>query len=238
MILSSLTTNTTTPFLLLVVAFLFHSCSVSSFTVESSRCRFLHHCRHHQDAKAAITAAIITAKSSKKPTTFFRGRYYPILILCATEAAADDETQQQEQQSTSSSSSFSNNDNNDSQSWKHKVLYKMSCLRQEAIDYAAQYDLGTYEATVYALFQALRLVQVPLGLSKAPPAQEAAQPILWRRDEIYEAMQILQDTTNNDTSCIIWSNFFTMTDLKKAVSDDFLDAARGSIDNRKGWKVT
>jgi hypothetical protein len=31
--------------------------------------------------------------------------------------------------------------------------------------------------------------------------------------------------------------FFTMQHLEKALEDDFLDAARGSTDNRKGWKV-
>ena len=31
--------------------------------------------------------------------------------------------------------------------------------------------------------------------------------------------------------------FFTIADLEQAVMDDFLDAARGSTDNRKGWTV-
>ena len=35
-----------------------------------------------------------------------------------------------------------------------------------------------------------------------------------------------------------FSGFFTFEDLKKALEDDFLDADRGSTDNRKGWNVS
>ena len=123
----------------------------------------------------------------------------------------------------------------------------MSSLRNEALDYAARFDLSSmYEATVYALFQALRLEQVPLGLQ--------GQPILWRRDEIEKAMRRRSmsplaagdDTTTAEEDTTLSSSspwrsagghFFTMQDLEQAVTDDFLDAARGSTDNRKGWKV-
>ncbi len=36
----------------------------------------------------------------------------------------------------------------------------------------------------------------------------------------------------------IFDGFFTFDDLVKALEDDFLDADRGSTDNRKGWKVS
>jgi hypothetical protein len=45
--------------------------------------------------------------------------------------------------------------------------------------------------------------------------------------------QVLMPPENS----VLFQNFFTMADLEKAVEDDFLDAARGSTDNRKGWKV-
>ena len=35
-----------------------------------------------------------------------------------------------------------------------------------------------------------------------------------------------------------WHGYFTMEDLETAVEEDFLDAARGSTDNRKGWQIT
>jgi hypothetical protein len=54
------------------------------------------------------------------------------------------------------------------------------------------------------------------------------------------AQQQPNDTTGTtavEVDAVVWDNFFTMRDLEKAVTDDFLDAARGSTDNRKGWKV-
>jgi hypothetical protein len=219
MILLSWTTLT-----LLAFFFLLHSFAVSSFTVgvgSSSRRR------RHRGVPAIVATTSTTAK-----TTFFR----PFTIICAT--VADDEIQQQQQQQQQSSSSSDISDEvYDDSPWKHKVLHKMSLLRQEAMDYAAaRYDdfqqSGYYEATVYALFSALRLEHVPLGLK--------GQPILWRREEIEKAMQMQPDTTDTNTDADTdssWSNFFTMGDLEKAVTDDFLDAARGSTDNRKGWKV-
>lgn len=216
-------TMTTTVTTLLVSCLLFPCSIVSSFTVvgsrNSHRRRLLHH-RH--DESASITTA--TAKTTIRPI---------IIILSAT--VADDETQQQQSSSSSTSSSVSDNEY-DSSPWKHKVLTKMSLLRKEAMDYATRYDLTFYEATVYALFQALRLVQVPLGLNK-----QGGQPIVWRRQEIVKAMQLPpQSDADAAAECGAaggWSNFFTMDDLEKAVKDDFLDAARGSTDNRKGWKV-
>ena len=35
-----------------------------------------------------------------------------------------------------------------------------------------------------------------------------------------------------------FEGFFTFDDLAQAVEDDFLDANRGSTDNRQGWKVS
>ena len=52
-------------------------------------------------------------------------------------------------------------------------------------------------------------------------------PFVLRHNEIQQALG--QETQ--------WPGFFRVTDLEKALDDDFLDAARGSTDNRKGWQV-
>jgi hypothetical protein len=102
-------------------------------------------------------------------------------------------------------------------SQENVLLRTMAALRQEAVDYAAMFGLSDAEAAFYAIFRSLR--QVPLGLHGAP--------CLLRDAQLRESLQ--QETA--------WKGFFTMEDLEKATSEDFLDAARGSTDNRKGWKV-
>jgi hypothetical protein len=100
------------------------------------------------------------------------------------------------------------------------VLKTMESLRVESKDYAETFGLSAAEAAFYGIFAALRKAHVPLGLK--------GQPFVLRHDQIVRAMQ--QET--------LWPGFFTMHDLEKALNDDFLDAARGSTDNRKAWTIT
>ena len=100
------------------------------------------------------------------------------------------------------------------------VLKTMCSLREESNDYAETFGLSQAEAAFYAFFAAIRHASVPLGLK--------GEPFVLRHDQVVQAMQ--QET--------FWPGFFTMDDLSKALSEDFLDAARGSTDNRKGWKIS
>jgi hypothetical protein len=59
-------------------------------------------------------------------------------------------------------------------------------------------------------------------------------PLVLRKAEIERAM--LAD--GELSSKTIFEKFFTMKDLEKALEDDFLDASRGSTDNRKGWSIS
>jgi hypothetical protein len=95
----------------------------------------------------------------------------------------------------------------------------MESSRDKALEFADMFALTPAEAAFYSLFAAIREA-VPLGLK--------GQPFVLRHAEIEKAMH--QESQ--------WPGFFTMKDLEKALSDDFLDAARGSTDNRKGWQIT
>ena len=97
------------------------------------------------------------------------------------------------------------------------VLLTMESLVPEANAYAESFGLGPAEAAFYNLFASLRRTPVPLGLKGAP--------FILRHDVLARIL---------DSG---FPGFFTMTDLEQAVTDDFLDAARGSTDNRKGWQV-
>jgi hypothetical protein len=100
------------------------------------------------------------------------------------------------------------------------VLQHLETWPAMANEYADSFGLGPAEAAFYGLFCALRQSQIPLGLH--------GQPMVWSHADIQAAWP--QPTH--------WPGFFTLQDLERAVSDDFLDAARGSTDNRKGWKVS
>ena len=100
------------------------------------------------------------------------------------------------------------------------VLKTMESLRDEANEYVESFDLTPTEAAMYAFFAAIREAKIPLGLK--------GRPFVLRHDQIVKALG--QDSG--------WPGFFTTQDLEKAVEDDFLDAARGSTDNRKGWTIT
>jgi hypothetical protein len=100
------------------------------------------------------------------------------------------------------------------------VLKTMEGFREESNEYADMFGLTLAEAAFYALFGSLRRAPVTLGLH--------GSPFCLRNDEIQKA---LQQETN-------WPGFFTMEHLEKAIDEDFLDAARGTTDNRKGWKIS
>ncbi len=82
-------------------------------------------------------------------------------------------------------------------------------------------DMTAPEVGFYALFTAVRQCAT-LGVRDG-------QPFCLRRKDVMKALDAHEHS--------IFAGFFTFDDLAKAVQDDFLDAARGSTDNRKGWKV-
>jgi len=64
-------------------------------------------------------------------------------------------------------------------------------------------------------------------------------PLVLRKAELERAM--LAETETESATKIkttIFEKSFTMKDLEKALEDDFLDASRGSTDNRKGWAIS
>lgn len=98
---------------------------------------------------------------------------------------------------------------------KGVVLEEWTSGKGAAEEYAEMFGLGQEEAGFYGLFEAMRKAGIAYGLK--------GHPFVLRKDEIADLSA--------------FDGFFTMKDLAKALDDDFLDAARGSTDNRKGWKV-
>ena len=86
-----------------------------------------------------------------------------------------------------------------------------------AQQWADMFGLGESERAFYALFDGIRK-EIPIGLR--------GKPFVLREDQIKDAVGVS------------FGGFFNFEDLEKAVNDDFLDAGRGTTDNRKGWKVS
>ena len=104
------------------------------------------------------------------------------------------------------------------------ITEEMQKVQQESIDYANSMDVASSCRDFdlfYALFRAIRNQRfVPLKIPFVL-RQDQVQSLTWSRDKTEQ-----------------WAaGFFSMEHLEHALEDDFLDAARGSTDNRKGWKV-
>ena len=88
---------------------------------------------------------------------------------------------------------------------------------------------GPVEVAAYQLFRSLRDLS-----SETPLLGMTGRPFVLRRSELESAWHHQQQQQTPPPSFV---NFFTMNDLQLALTDDFLDAARGSTDPRSGWKV-
>jgi hypothetical protein len=84
-------------------------------------------------------------------------------------------------------------------------------------EWADMFGFGSSERAFYALFEGIKK-SIPIGLR--------GKPFVLRRDQVQKAVGVS------------FGGFFNYQDLERAVNDDFLDAGRGTTDNRKGWKVS
>jgi hypothetical protein len=102
------------------------------------------------------------------------------------------------------------------------VLDQLSSLKEPSREYADMFGLDE-ESTIgfYGLFSAMRKSGMAWGFYGAP--------FVLKTSDIQQALGVEKSP---------FAGFFTMKELEQALNDDFLDAARGSTDNRKGWKVT
>lgn len=105
---------------------------------------------------------------------------------------------------------------------KNVVLDQWKNSVSTATDYAESFGFSHTEAGLFGLVHAMRTSGIAYGLK--------GFPFVLRKEEIESALQVAKDST-------LFDGFYTMSHLETALEEDFLDAARGSTDNRKGWKV-
>jgi hypothetical protein len=103
----------------------------------------------------------------------------------------------------------------------------------------------TSTATSAGMFALLDAIKQTLGSDGVLGL--SGYPLVLRKAEIERAMNMnlasdgestTPSSSTSSTKTTLFEKSFTMRDLEKALEDDFLDASRGSTDNRKGWAIS
>jgi len=102
------------------------------------------------------------------------------------------------------------------------ITSRITAATGDAKAWGEQLGMGDAEVAFYALFDGIR-TGAALGLK--------GKPFYLKQDEILQAMGTAADESSP------FDGFFSFDDLAKAVEEDFLDADRGTTNNREGWKV-
>ena len=107
------------------------------------------------------------------------------------------------------------------------ILSRITEATTESKNWAESFDLTSESgAAFHALFSGIRS-SANLGLR--------GKPFHLKSNDVLKAMGELEGGNVNVNA---FDGFFTFDDLAHALEADFLDADRGSTDNRKGWKVS
>ena len=161
-------------------------------------------------------------------------------LLCSSSSSSRSRLYATIADETTDSSSSSSEEESPSSSSSNNML-EMIMLEQlknvasNAKEYADMFGLSYSDAGFYAIFDAIRQSGISLGLKGQPFVLRNVDLCNSLQDIRMEELENENDDSENNSSP--FAKFFTIDDLAKATEDDFLDAARGSTDNRKGWKV-
>ena len=100
------------------------------------------------------------------------------------------------------------------------LLQSIENAQTSSQEWTDMFGLTESERAFYALFEGIRK-SVPLGLR--------GKPFVISQADVVHALNLANPSP--------FGGYFTFHDLAKAIDENFLDAGRGSTDNRKGWKV-
>lgn len=105
----------------------------------------------------------------------------------------------------------------------------------------------TAEGAFYALFSAIRKMEdtTTTSTTNADADEKEQQQLLGLNGTPFyipsKLLHQVESSSSNDQhqqqQHQLFTNYFHFEHLSKALEEDFLDAQRGSTDNRKGWKV-
>jgi hypothetical protein len=101
-----------------------------------------------------------------------------------------------------------------------ELLLSIQGAQASSQEWTEMFGLSIRDQAFYALFEGIRK-SVTLGLR--------GKPFVISQADVVKALNLAEPSP--------FAGFFTMNDIAKAIDGDFLDAGRGSTDNRKGWKV-
>lgn len=101
------------------------------------------------------------------------------------------------------------------------LLQSIAESQASSLEWTEMFGLAAREQAFYALFEGIRK-SITLGLR--------GKPFVLSQADVVMALSLSEPSP--------FGGYFTFDDLAKAIEEDFLDAGRGSTDNRKGWKMT
>jgi hypothetical protein len=101
-----------------------------------------------------------------------------------------------------------------------ELLLSIQGAQASSQEWTDMFGLSVSDQAFYALFEGIRK-SITLGLR--------GKPFVISQADVVKALDLADPSP--------FGGYFTMNDIAKAIDDDFIDAGRGSTDNRKGWKV-
>jgi hypothetical protein len=101
-----------------------------------------------------------------------------------------------------------------------ELLLSIQGAQASSQEWTDMFGLSVSDRAFYALFEGIRK-SITLGLR--------GKPFVISQADVVQALNLSDPSP--------FGGYFTMKDIAQAVDEDFLDAGRGSTDNRKGWKV-
>ena len=113
---------------------------------------------------------------------------------------------------------------------KTEILSQISQSIKEGQNWAKDFDLQDERgAAFYSLFSGIRSCSSSvMGMNGIP--------FHLTDDDLSNVLKGIDEKDDNEIHT--FKNYFTFNNLAQALEDDFLDATRGSTNNRKGWAVS
>lgn len=142
--------------------------------------------------------------------------FVALLSICLAPAAAFVAPGQHTSACSISSSLYATIEDQTNKVADTSALLESMKTSEGAQQWAEMFDLSDDDKRFYSLFEGIRK-EILIGLK--------GKPFVLKKSDVEGAIGKS------------FEGFFTFDDLEKAVNDDFLDAGRGTTDNRKGWKV-
>ena len=171
----------------------------------------------------------------------------PVLCSTSTSASNTQQTKKDKQTQQKKTTNLSPASQELAATIVHRIRTTSAAVGHEyAATFGLDEDVETTEkgtaqcstsAGVFALLDAIKTTFAPNGNPSGYGFGLDGHPFVVRKHDF--EMALLQNQNEEQPSEVrVFAGAYTMADVATAVDDDFLDASRGSTNNRKGWTIS